>query len=187
MASEALLDRFAYTTLTGLEAALKFGNNRSSKFTDVQAAQFASEWSVVDHKPNTSTGFSGTLFRNNATGELVISFRSTEFNDDNARDNMATNNLEIKEKGWAFGQIDDMQQWYANLRATGKIDKQLTVTGYSLGGHLAAAFNELNKGDRFVSNVPVIAATYTFNGAGVGETTNTATLTQVTNKGVRLH
>ena len=29
--------------------ALTKGNNRSSKFTDVQAAQFASEWSVVDH------------------------------------------------------------------------------------------------------------------------------------------
>jgi len=38
-----------------------------------------------------------------------MSFRSTEFADDAARDNEATNKLEIKDHGWAFGQIADME------------------------------------------------------------------------------
>jgi hypothetical protein len=37
-----------------------------------------------------------------------MSFRSTEFIDDAARDNQATNAMEIKEAGFAFGQIRDM-------------------------------------------------------------------------------
>jgi Ca2+-binding RTX toxin-like protein len=162
-AAEARLDLFNYSSPSGLEDALKYGNNRSSKFTDVLAAQFTSEWSVVDHKPNTSTGFSGTLFRNNATGELVLSFRSTEFADDAARDNQATNAMEIRPFGYAFGQIADMKAWTDNLLDTNKINanQPLTVTGYSLGGHLAGAFSEI---------YPNLAtATYTFNGAGIGK------------------
>jgi hypothetical protein len=51
-----------------------------------------------------------------------------------------------------------MQNWVKTLPLNGS---NLTVTGYSLGGHLAAAFNELNPG--------VASATYTFNGAGIGK------------------
>lgn len=48
-------------TQTLLETALKRGNERSSKFTPTQAEAFAKEWTVVAHKPDTKTGFSGTL------------------------------------------------------------------------------------------------------------------------------
>jgi hypothetical protein len=155
---------------------LTSGNNRSSKFTDVQAAEFVQLWEVVEHKSNTSTGFSGTLFKAKSgapqalldkygitAGELTLSFRSTEFADDSARDNQATNSMEINTTGWAFGQIADMQNWYADLRATGNVPAapKIAVTGYSLGGHLAAAFNLLHPGD--------VSSTYTFNAAGVGD------------------
>ena len=72
--------------------------------------------------------------------------------------------MEIKEHGWAFGQIADMEAWYKNLKVDGipLSEKQFTVTGYSLGGHLATAFNILH---------PEAKATYTFNGAGVGDVT----------------
>ena len=66
MASEAdQLDR-VLTGQTTLSAALIRGNNRSSRFTAIQAAAFTDVtegWSVVDHKANTATGFSGTLFK----------------------------------------------------------------------------------------------------------------------------
>ena len=99
------------------------GNEHSSKFTDVQAADFASKWEVVAHKGNTNTGFSGTLFKAKVTipgtgiveGQYVISFRSTEFIEDSIHDNRATNTLEIKEKGWAFGQIADMSSGLVRL------------------------------------------------------------------------
>ena len=160
------------------------GNNRSSKFPDVLAADFAANWTVVEHKANTATGFSGTLFKYTGpndeakgliNGELVLSFRSTEFADDAVRDNQATNTLEIKEKGWAFGQIADMENWFASLKLRDKIPAgaSYSVTGYSLGGHLATAFNLLRQGDGTKGQ---IAGTYTFNGAGVGQINNLQSL-----------
>ncbi len=167
MAAEALLaDPIPYLT------QLTNGNNRSSKFTDVLAEQFKNDWEGAAHQPDTSTGFSGTLFkclvddpaRGLVRGEQVLSFRSTEFADDAARDNQETNKQETKAFGWAFGQIDDMQTWYTSLQDRGLINGPLTVTGYSLGGHLAAAFKDLYPS--------AAVATYTFNAAGVGEVTS---------------
>lgn len=168
---------------------LTTGNNRASKFTETQAAEFVQVWEVVEHKSNTSTGFSGTLFkaRDGAppellakygvkAGELVMSFRSTEFADDAVRDTQATNSMEIQEKGWAFGQIADMESWFAELNKPGGPlagGKSFAVTGYSLGGHLATAFNLLRKEDGSVNR---ITATYTFNGAGVGNKDNLQSL-----------
>jgi Ca2+-binding RTX toxin-like protein len=142
------------------------GNLHASKFTSTEAEKFvdpAKGWKVVEHISNTTTGFSGTLFKNNATDELVLSFRSTEFLDDHARDNTATNVLEIKEKGFAFGQLSDMEDWYQSLQQRGKITGPLSVTGYSLGGHLATAFN-LMHGNELNGGQVVL-----FNGAGVGK------------------
>ena len=103
---------------------LSNGNERASKFPTALAEDFATTWQVIEHKSNTPSGFSGTLSRAMAdrpdlgivAGELVRSFRSTEFADDAVRDNQATNVMEIKEHGWAFGQIADMEAWYADLR-----------------------------------------------------------------------
>lgn len=119
MAAEAVLELAIGEGNSGpLKTELIAGNNCASKFTDVLASDFASKYTVVAHQANTVTRFRGPLFKDNQTGELTISFRSTEFLDDNARDNMATNTLELKEFGWAFGQIADMEKWYAELRTT---------------------------------------------------------------------
>jgi hypothetical protein len=99
-------------------------------------------------------------------GELTLSFRSTEFIDDAVRDGKSTNELEIKELGWAFGQIAEMEAWYAQLRADPNLlggGQNFNVTGYSLGGHLATAFNILR---REAGGASPILNTYTFNGAG---------------------
>jgi hypothetical protein len=155
--------------------SLTKGNDRTSVFTEAQAKQFleVDKWTVLQHKSNTGTGFSGTLFQNSVTGEIVLSFRSTEFVDDSARDNKATNEMEIKEKGWAFGQIADMEKWYAELNASPTMlqGKSFAVTGYSLGGHLATAFNLLRSEQGQAAR---ITSTYTFNGAGVGEITGSS-------------
>lgn len=169
-------------------ATLTNGNNRSSKFPITLANQFSKDWEVVDHKANTSTGFSGTLFkyigetdpaRGLTKGELVMSFRSTEFADDAARDNEATNKLEIQQFGWAFGQIADMQDWYNALLSSNKLSAtdRFAVTGYSLGGHLATAFSLLMNEAGKSGN---ITGVYTFNGAGVGDV-KSGTLTEALN------
>lgn len=121
-------------------SGLMQGNGHSSRFTDIEAVAFLQKYSVVAVSPASfgKSGFSGTLFQNKQTGALVLSFRSTEFLDDAVRDNQSTNTFEVKQRGWAFGQIADMENWYQNLIAEGKLaaDASLTVTGYSLGGAL---------------------------------------------------
>ena len=145
------------------EGYLTQGNNHSSKFSQTQAKEFIKDWQVVQHMNNTKTGFSGTLFKNIHTDELVISFRSTEFVEDQLRDSISTNTLEISETGWAMGQISDMEAWFNTLKTKGIIgeDQKITVTGYSLGGHLATSFHILHSKQ--------IDKTITFNGAGVGD------------------
>ena len=179
MAAEAIYD-VGFTTGPIPRGVLTEGNGRRSQFTNVLADQFISDgWTVVDHKADTNTGFSGTLFkytgpsdpaRGLTTGELVISLRSTEFIDDAARDNQATNALEVADAGWAFGQIADMRAWFNQLDADpAKLQgKNFSVTGYSLGGHLATALNLLMS-EASQAQAGRITATYTFNGAGVGE------------------
>jgi hypothetical protein len=184
MAAEAFLrddHGELYSQTQDIISALERGNHHASKFTETQAAAFADPvngWTVLDQIANTNTGFSGTLFENNKTGELVISFRSTEFIDDDVRDSLATNNMEIFDTGFAWGQINDMEKWYASLlegkSSTGAplmssgqplslTGQHISVTGYSLGGHLATTFNLLHNDTGLIDNV------VTFNGAGVGE------------------
>ena len=119
-AAESFLVRADGAVRDDIVKALTDGNNRSLKFTQTQAQAFAdpnSGWTVLAQKANTASGFSGTLFKSNETGELVLSFRSTEFIDDHARDNQATNAMELAEGGFALGQIADMEAWYAELAA----------------------------------------------------------------------
>ena len=180
MAAEAFLVKPNGDIRDDLKAALIDGNKHSSKFTAPQADNFLAHWQVVAQKPNSPTGFSGTLFKcilsDPATGaqkdQLVISFRSTEFIDDAARDNQATNVLEIKETGFAWGQIRDMEEWYETIATQHASDfaaagNKFAVTGYSLGGHLASVFNLLH-GTHATTGQANITQVVTFNGAGIG-------------------
>lgn len=171
MAAEAFIQDPGSNELNGsgpaLERVLQQGNRHNSVFAPSDAQDFAIHWIAVDQARNTLSGFSGTLFKCVAddsmtgakAGELVICFRSTEFIDDAARDNLATNTLEIKNTGFAWGQLLDMETWYASLKIP--VGQTVSVTGYSLGGHLATAFNLMHP-DK-------IRQVVTFNGAGVGK------------------
>ncbi|WP_077001411.1 putative Ig domain-containing protein [Variovorax sp. KK3] len=99
-----------------------------------------------------------------------MSFRSTEFIDDAARDNQATNTLEIAATGYAWGQIRDMEAWYQSLKDRGLVSKEqgFAVTGYSLGGHLATVFNLLHGPTAPQADQANVRQVVTFNGAGVG-------------------
>jgi hypothetical protein len=53
-------------------------DNFNLKLTDTQADYFIENWKIVSHQPNTSTGFSATLFQHKETGEMVYAPRGTE-------------------------------------------------------------------------------------------------------------
>jgi dienelactone hydrolase len=60
-----------------------------------------------------------------------------------------------------------MEAWYAQLRADPNLlgGKSFNVTGYSLGGHLATAFNILRReGFEASGETNPVINTYTFNG-----------------------
>jgi hypothetical protein len=153
MAAEAfLVDPSTGAFKPDLKVALTDGNELVSRFTQTQAKEFLKHWRVVAQMPNTETGFSGTVFEcttdDPLTGakanERVLSLRSTEFVDDHLRDNQATNTLEIFATGFAWGQLRDLEDWYAQLVRDGElVPGTFGLTGYSLGGHLATAFNEM--------------------------------------------
>ena len=159
------------------------GNGHTSKFTETAADAFMQHWRVVEHITNTKTGFSGTLFEaledipgaGVKAGDQVLSFRSTEFVDDEVRDSQATNTLEISDRGFAFGQISDLRDWVGQMRAKNLMKDHISVTGYSLGGHLATAFYKLNEEGAFPGLN--IDRTYTFNGAGIGKLKNPQSMT----------
>ncbi len=181
LASEAFIvrDGDVLAELDTSEIAIRLGdgNGHISKFLPTQAAEFLDRYEILAQYRNDpvdpkGTGFSGTLVKDRRSGALTLSFRSTEFIEDAVRDSVSTNELEVKELGWALGQISVMESWYRELRSDPQYlqGKQFHVTGYSLGGHLATAFNllrreEVAQGDS-ASN-PILS-TVTFNGAGVG-------------------
>ncbi|WP_020404970.1 hypothetical protein [Hahella ganghwensis] len=156
----------------------------ATQSTGLMLDDFFSEWSVLHQLPNTSSGFSATILQSK-DGEIALSFRSTEslpssLGGDFERDGGSGADGEILKKGFAFGQLLDMEKyygqlvagdgdWISNLDAAQKSqissylknpDKQLSVTGYSLGSHMAQVFTILHP-DK------VVNAT-TFNGAGFG-------------------
>jgi hypothetical protein len=74
----------------------------------------------------------------------------------------------------ALAQLNALEKYYAWLKETGKLppNAQLSVTGFSLGGHLATVFTEMHKDD---AN---LVQAVTFNGAGRG-TWNTSAGTEL--------
>ena len=83
MAAEALYDFDANVTPSQTPADkarnilltvenLTTGNRHASKFPQLEAEKFSTQWEVVEHLSNTTTGFSGTLFKEKGTDKLVL-------------------------------------------------------------------------------------------------------------------
>ena len=161
------------------------GQHSATQSTDLMLDDFFDTWTVLHQLPNTTSGFAATVLFNKKTETITLSFRSTESlpkssGGDFERDGGDGADGEITFKGFAFGQLLDMEKYYAELKAgTGtwledlseserlaiktninNPDKPISVTGYSLGSHLAQVFTILHS-DKVVN-------TTTFNGAGFG-------------------
>ena len=123
-----------------------------------------------------NTGLSATLIRRkdasgNLTNGYTLAIRSTESateteGGDRARDGFGADLSGILKSGFALAQLAALEDYYASLKQDGKLPQgaSLTVTGYSLGGHLATVFTEIHAKDTDIA----WGRTYTFNGAGRG-------------------
>src|SRR5690242_18962895 len=93
--------------------------------------------------------------QNNRTREYVLSFRSTEYqNEDRGgdwnRDGISGADGEIANYGFAVAQVADAEAWFRQLKANATLsdDAKYSVTGYSLGAHLATVFSEAHRADQ---------------------------------------
>lgn len=178
---------------------LNNGNNRdfvedkkgATRMTTSQTSDFLDKYEIIDHLPNTDSGFSATLIRNKTTQEFTLSFRSTEYRPekeggDHKHDAQGAD-IDIPFAGFAYAQLRDMETYYTHLKLgeslnqkTGKWEPSdrltgfkaqfggdhpardaLNITGYSLGGHMATVFTETHANE--------VKQTYTFNAVGRGD------------------
>jgi hypothetical protein len=133
----------------------------ATRMTASQTRYFLENWRIVHQSANDPSGFSGTLLQNLTTGEYTLSFRSTEFQNQSRGGDFERDvgvavgvtpgaDSQITLDGFAFGQLAGMERYYRFLREGG-VDRDGTVrgpllpeneniyvTGYSLGGRLAA-------------------------------------------------
>lgn len=135
-ASYVLFDSSVYLNENQLKAYLLKANEGSfnGEFSDTQATDFATHWEVVDHLPNTASGFSGTVFRRRdcdpatglVAGDLVFALRGTE---PGLTDLYQADFNEIVKNGLAFRQIIDMYNyWQRLITPTGELARQATLT-----------------------------------------------------------
>ncbi len=166
---QALLARAAYADLVGVA----FNNNallinQLSAVMSVEAAEYvATNFGVIDHQPNMSSGYSGTLFQRrvvppgDASGGFVFAIRGTEFFAEPVRDLFLTDILQIFATGNAVSQRLDMHQHWNGLFniVPGLQAADINVTGHSLGGHLATWFA--------IDRPQSLGHAFTFNAAGL--------------------
>src|SRR3954468_23164980 len=119
-----------------------------TRMSRAQIERFEQTYDVIRHQPDTWSGFSGTLLWNRISKDYVLSFRSTEYADDEkggdwSRDGLGAD-VDIAKDGFALAQIADAEAWFRQLIASGDLPDgaKYRVTGYSLGGHIATVFAE---------------------------------------------
>jgi len=175
---------------TKIEEQDENGPLSATRMTAQMANDFVDTWEVIDHLPNTTSGFSATVLRHKVSGRYTFSLRSTESKDasdggDVERDSFDGANGQLAFDGFAWGQLRDMENYYQRLRAgtlasgsaadgaalaASLATDPINVTGYSLGGHLAQMFTLMHPHD--------IEQTVAINGAGFGAIANLDPLTE---------
>lgn len=86
-------------------------------FSNTQASDFVSRWRVVDHLPNTITGFSATVFESIANpGSFVLATRGTELLlSQFYQDVLLADIADIGADGIALNQAIDLFNYYQRL------------------------------------------------------------------------
>jgi len=105
---------------------------RERAFSTTQAKEFLDRYTVLAHQENTASGFAATIFKDNDTDKTILAIRGTEAA--TVADLLTDLDLALI-SGTAQNQYNDLKTFLQNNAA--QITGPLTVTGHSLGGHLA--------------------------------------------------
>lgn len=114
----------------------------SGDMTPTQAQRFFSRYDLLEHCPNTESGFSATLLGEKETKEYTLAIRGTEFKLEQIKDlindyYIGTNNNDMNR---VIEQYFDMLFFYEETLKPLMQEKGITkinITGHSLGGYLA--------------------------------------------------
>jgi hypothetical protein len=116
-----------------------------------QAQDFVARYRIIDAYQNDATGFSAVALRDTggdadpSNDRVVIAVRSTEINNDRARDVGA--DLQIFTSGFAFDQILSAQDFLLRVQPQLLPGEKIDLVGYSLSGNvvrtLAAMYPDL--------------------------------------------
>ena len=181
LVSESHLDGVDFTDVPQVQLSLTEGTNHPTpeiplstehptRMTQTQADWFTDNYEIAHHKPNQASGFSATLIQSKRDPTVyTLAIRSSELRfdingGDRARDVDGADS-ELLGRGFAFGQLVDLEAYYAELTDPDGLNllppgSTLNLTGYSLSSHLATVFTEMHP--------EAVNHAYVFNGPGRG-------------------
>ena len=110
----------------------------NGEFSEIQAKNFAKRYEVIFHQPNTTSGFSATLFYDTHKDRFIVGFRGTE-TDFNKKmeilvDAIQDIALSLNANPQSFALLDFLKEVKKIVRA---YNRPIIFVGHSLGGYLA--------------------------------------------------
>jgi len=96
-----------------------FNALKANDFSDKQATDFLAHWRVVSHQPNTTSGFSATVFESlDHPGQYEFAVRGSEnlFSASGAVDWLAADTSDIGGQGIALRQAIDLYNYIQSLK-----------------------------------------------------------------------
>jgi len=159
LADAAYLDWSKSLDIDAMKLLLKLGRN----FNERQSSDFADKYIVIKHQENKISGFSATLFEDELSHKQILAIRGTE--PKTAADLLTDLDLALI-SGLATFQYEDLKQFVGELKTSGVLNSSITLTGHSLGGHLAMKF--ALDDSLVIQDLVTINHTYTYNAPGMG-------------------
>lgn len=156
----AQLSMAAYASLSpGMTPADYVTALKNQEMPEALATVFASKYTVLSQSAPDATGFSATLFLDNATGQKILAVRGT-----NDLFDALTDLVDVALLGTTAlqSQYQSLKNYYQQLITEGKLgaSETFSVTGHSLGGFLAQAFAVDYAGE--------VSSAYAHNAPGIG-------------------